>query len=124
MTEDELITLTIDKSQRKRYRELLQKPKNRRKLLDKLNHSPPLEERYTQWFNTFQKALDSIAIDGGAQVRLLSSADAIDGKVVTFSDAIEETINNGWGTIIGINPALAIYYGEEGERGAVIQKIK
>jgi hypothetical protein len=41
---------------------------------------------------------------------------------MTFREAIEAVLKAGWGTIIGVSPSLAIYYGEEGERGAVIRK--
>jgi hypothetical protein len=122
MTEEELVTLAIHKDSRARYKDLLKKPKQRRRLLDKLNHNPPLDSRYVKWFNTFQKALDSVSVEKSQLVRILSSADEIDGKVMPFGEAIEKTMSNGWGTILGVTPNFAIYYGEEGERGAVIQK--
>ena len=41
---------------------------------------------------------------------------------MTFDEAVAAVLVAGWGTIIGISPLLALYYGEEGERAAVISK--
>ena len=105
-----------------RYEEFLDKPNKRKKLLDKLNHNPPLNEKRTKWFASFNDALKSIKIEENDKVILISSAVEIDGKSMTFNKAIEEVEFYGWGTIIGISPCLAIYYGESNERAAVIRK--
>lgn len=122
MDEGTLISLAIERSQRDRYRELLKEPKKRARLLDKLNHTPPLDERLTEWFPKFSKALEAIRVEPTTQVYLLSAARDIDGQVMTFQEAVEAVPRAGWGTIIGIFPSLAVYYGEEGERAAVIKK--
>ena len=122
MDENTLISLAIERSQRARYRELLSNPKKRVRLLDKLNHSPPLDERWTTWYSSFTKAINAVEIRPTTEVFLLSDAAELDGKTMPFSKAIEEVPSAGWGTIIGISPKLALYYGEQGERSAVIQK--
>ena len=122
MDENILISLAIDRSQRARYRELLSNPKKRGKLLDKLNHNPPLDERWTTWYPSFTKAINAVQVHPTTEVYLLSDAADLDGKRMTFSEAIEEVPSAGWGTIIGISPKLALYYGEHGERSAVILK--
>ena len=42
---------------------------------------------------------------------------------MAFDEAIDQILSFGWGTIVGISPTLALDYGEEGERGAVIKKM-
>lgn len=122
-TNDEtVISLAIERTSRSRYREGLLIPKKRRKLLDKLNHNPPLDPRHTKWFPSFTKAVDSININPSKEVYILSDTDEIDGKHMSFEDAISKVPSFGWGTIICISQTLAIYYGECGERAAVIQK--
>jgi hypothetical protein len=122
MDEETLISLAIDRAQRSRYQDLPKDSKKRNRVLHKLNHTPPLDSRRTEWFSNFSKALKSVHVEPTAEVYLLSSAREIDGRTMTFQEAIEATLRAGWGTIIGVSPSLAIYYGEEGERGAVIRK--
>jgi hypothetical protein len=122
MDEETLISLAIDRSQRSRYRELLKNSKKRPWLLDKLNHTPPLDARRTEWFPNFSKAIKTINVEPRTQVYLLSAGSEIDGRIMTFQEAIEAVPKAGWGTIIGVSPSLAIYYGEVGERAAVIRK--
>ena len=122
MNEDSIISLVIEQSSRKRYRSQLSNPKKRYKILDKLNHNPPLDSRYTKWFSSFHKAVQSTNINPSIEVCILSAATEIDGKRMPFRKAIEEVPFYGWGTIIGISKDLALYYGETGERAAVIHR--
>ena len=122
MNEEIIIALAIERSLRSRYRELLSNPKKRFKLLDKLNHNPPLDSRFTTWFSSFDKAVATINVDPMKKVFILSADADIDGKTMTFQDAIEQVPLHGQGTIIGISSNLAIYYGEIGERAAVIHR--
>jgi hypothetical protein len=46
----------------------------------------------------------------------------INHKITIYKEAIKAVPEYGWGTIIGITPSLAIYYGECGERAAVLCK--
>lgn len=122
MNEDALIALAIDPKQRSRYRTLLANPRKRKSLLDKLNHRPALDERRVTWLNSFKDALASIVVKPSAVVYLLSGAEELDGKLMSFEEAVVSVRIAGWGTIIGITPNLALYYGEQGERIAVIRK--
>jgi len=119
MNETTLVNLTIDKERIARYEQFLNKPKKRKELLEKLNHNPPLNEKRTEWFSTINEAVKSIKIKPNSLVLLISSAVEVDGKTMHFDKAVELY---GWGTLIGINSNLAIYYGESGERAAVIHK--
>ena len=122
MNEDSIIALAIEQPSRKRYRNQLSNSKKRYKVLDKLNHSPPLDSRYTKWFSSFQKAVKSINVNPMTEVFILSAAKEIDGKTMPLKKAIEEVPYYGWGTIIGISKDLALYYGETGEAAAVIHR--
>lgn len=122
MNEDALISLAIDRPQRGRYRLLLANPKKRNWLLGKLNHRPPLDPRYTRWFASLTKALASIEVAPSTQVYLLSFDEELDGTSMSFADAVDQVPMHGWGTLIGVSPCLALYYGECGERAAVIMK--
>ncbi len=121
MDEETLISLAIDRAQRSRYRDLPKDSKKRTRALRHLDHTPPLDVRRTQWFSNFSKALRSVHVEPTTQVYLMSSASEIDGRTMPFCEAIKATMKAGWGTIIGVSPSLAIYYGEEGQRGAVIK---
>jgi hypothetical protein len=122
MNDETIISLAIERPERARYREAMSNPKKRDKLLDTLNHNPPLDSRYTTWFSSFTKALKSINIDPTSKVYLLSSDRELDGKTMTFGDALDQVPLHGWGTIIGVSPDLALYYAETGERAAVIER--
>ncbi len=90
--------------------------------MNKLNHAPPLDLRRTKWFSSFAEALSTVNIKPTVEVYMLSCTKELDGRYMPFHEAIDATRKAGWGTIIGISPGLAIYYGEEGKRGAVIRK--
>jgi|GEM_PF-3155151 len=122
MDENIIISFVIERTQRVRYREHLTNPKKRGRVLDKLNHSPPLDERWTTWYSSLKKAINSIQVSPDKEVYVLSAAKEIDGKIMPFMEAVEKIQYFGWGSIIGISPVLALYYGEEGEKNAVIQK--
>ena len=122
MDEDTLISLVIARSQRSRYRRLLSAPKKRMRLLDNLNHTPPLDSRWTAWYPSFTKALQHVTVQATTRVYLLSADADLDGQSMNFNEAIEAVPAAGWSTIIGISPLSAVYYGEEGERAAVIKK--
>jgi len=122
MNDETVISFAIDRSSRSRYREGLLISKKRKKLLDKLNHCAPLDVRYTKWFSSFTKAVDTINVKANSKVYILSDSVEIDGKHMAYEDAISEVPSHGWGTIICISSSLALYYGECGESAAVIRK--
>jgi len=122
VNEDILISLAIERELRGRYREGLANPKKRKRLLGKLNHTPPLDPRCTKWFSTFDKAIRTISIDSKTNVFILSYEEEIDGCCMSYKEAISIVPHYAWGTIICVTPHLAIYYGECGERAAIIQK--
>ncbi len=122
VNEDILISLAIERESRGRYREGLAKPKKRDKLLDRLNHAPPLDPCYTKWYSTFDKAIREISVDPKAKVYILSAEEKIDGIYMSYQNAVSDVPFYDWGTIICISPTLAVYYGECGERAAVIKK--
>ncbi len=124
LDEGTLINLAIAPDARSRYRMLLGNPKKRAKLLDMLNHKPRLDPRYTTWFKSLEDAIDAMSVPVDTQVYVVSDIGKIDGATLSLGDAIEEMILGGWGTLIGISPTLALYYGERGESAALIQKKK
>ena len=122
MNEDLIISLAIDRPKRERFREAMLHPRKRIKILDSLNHNPPLDARRTTWFSSFKNIVESINVDSHFEVYLLSSDEKLDGQIMTFEEAIKQVPFHGWGTIIGISPDLAIYYGETCEKSAIIKR--
>lgn len=123
MDENTLISLAIAKEQRGRWRELLKDSKRRSRVLGALNHTPPLDTRYTKWHKFFAVVVRSMDIDDERKVYVISAANEIDGKTMTFAEAIDAVPRYGWGSLIGVSKTLAIYYGELGEQAAVIRKV-
>ena len=121
MAEEQLIQLAIDRSQRQRFRDQLAQTKKRGRLLDSLNHRPPLEAQRTTWFSSFTKAAREVMVPANTSVLLLSASEELDGRTMPWAEAVEAVPMAGWGTLIGITPSVALYYGEGGERAAVIR---
>ena len=122
MKEEEVINLTISSEKKERYLHLLANPNKRKKILDDLNHKPSLNLKYTTWHTSFDEALKSVKVNPKHEVYVISSAPQLDGKTMAYENAISEIRHFGWGTIVGVTIDLAIYYGEGGERAAVINR--
>lgn len=122
MNEKDIILLLFERSKTVIYNKILSVPHKRNKFLDQLNHNPHFDERYTKWFSSFRRAVKSLDVNQNAEVYIMSDAPEIDQTYITFADAVYEVPNYGWGTIIGISPNIALYYGELGEIAAVIKK--
>ena len=122
MNEEDLIMLLLKRDKSVKYNKAEKTLFKRWKFLDSLNHDPHFDERYTTWFSSFRSAIKSLHIDPKADVYIVSDACEIDQTYMSFEDAIFEVPNHGLGTVIGITPNLAIYYGERGGRVAIIQR--
>lgn len=120
--DDDLVSLAIDPQVRGRYRSLLANPKRRKKFLDDLNHHPRLDERRAKWYSSFSKAIEAVKVKPDTAVYVISATPELDGQAMPYAQAIEDVPFHGWGSIILISPNLALYYGEQGESAAVIQK--
>lgn len=119
--DEAVVALAIAPDAQERYRSLLANPKKRKKILDTLNHKPRLNEKRTTWFSSTEQAIDSINVKPDKSVYLLSDSPELDGKTMPYAQAISKVVLEFWGTIILISPNLAFYYGESGERVAIIR---
>ncbi len=119
--EAELVRFAINKTTQASFISRLQNSKTRSRALDRLNHVPALDPEKTEWFPTWQKALNSVQISPQHVVFVLSASHEIDRKSMTFSEAVEAVCQHGWGTLLRIDPSMALYYGEEGRPAAVIR---
>lgn len=122
MNDETIISFVFDKQQRSRWRTLLANPKKRAWILDKLEHNPPLDEKNTTWYKTLTKATNDLKVSPSSIVYLMSGFPELDQKDMSWAEAIEKVPQAGFGSIICISPSLAVYYGETGERAAIIRR--
>jgi hypothetical protein len=120
--DDLIISLAIDRTQRAKYRAQMADPQRRSRFLDRLNHNPTLDPRYTTWFSGLTAALERVDVSDDRTVYIVSANGDLDGRIMTFERAIESVRRSGWGAIILISSNLAVYYGETGERAALVCK--
>lgn len=122
--EELIIKNFFQRTRRERYFEIRNKEKQRSKWLDKLNHTPGLETRYTTWLTPKDDAFSILKSKGAPEkCFVISCFDEIDKKEMKLLEAIEKTKISGWGTIIGCIPGkLGFYYGELGESSAIIER--
>lgn len=122
-TEEDLVSLVIDPAHRAQFRTRLSIRQTRRKLLDCLNHTAPIDARFTTWFEDVESALGSVNVAATSPCLLLSADHKLDGRVMPFAEAVNAMMESGWGTIIGLSASLAIYGDERGSnRYAVIKR--
>ena len=97
----------------------------RRKWLDKLNHTPGLNERYVHWIDSNTDVLAVLRGKGAPDIcYVISCSQEIDRREMQLEEALAETEILGWGTVIGCIPgALGYYYGEMGSKlRAILEK--
>ncbi len=124
--EDKTVSSFILKEKRHRFRHILSMPKKRAAGLNRLNHCVDLDPKYTEWLPSNADIVGILKKAGSpSQVYLISSDSQLDGTTLPLATAVESAAMGGFGTIVSCIPGyLAYYYGECGERRAVLRKRK
>jgi hypothetical protein len=110
---------------RERYFAIHNNKLRRAKWLDKLNHTPGLDERYVHWLDSKVDILTELRKRGApATCYVISCSKEIDRREMLLEEALSETESLGWGTVIGCIPkVLGYYYGEMGSKcRAILEK--
>jgi hypothetical protein len=123
--EKAIVEAFFEEGRQERYFAIFNSAQRRRKWLDKLNHTPGLNERYVQWLDNKTDVLATLRSKGAPEVCfVISVSPEIDRCEMELSDALAETEALGWGTVIGCIPGVLGYYvGELGPpRRAILEK--
>lgn len=122
--ENALVDAFVVPSKRARYKELLASSKQRKKILDGLDHLRDLDDRYAKELPSSTNIVELLRSRGAPKsCHVISSVAKLDGREMALQDAIDETEANMSGTIIGCIPGkLAYYYGESGEQRLLLER--
>lgn len=123
----EFIRRFVSSAKRGRYFSLVQSRKGREKFLDALNHFDALDARYARLVPTSSQTIiqiEALLRQKGAPERchVISSNLEIDGKEMLLSEALQETIGSGFGTVVSCVPGkLAYFEGEEQNQRYILE---
>lgn len=114
----------FSRGRKERYYTIRNNKQKRSKWLDKLNHNPGLDPRYTSWVDSKADIIAILKAKGASRnCFVISCSDEIDLKEMDLIQAFESATLLGWGTVIGCVPGkLAYYYGEMGESRAILER--
>ena len=126
MTEDEVhhVKAFFEKGRSERFAEMGDKEKQRSKWTDKLNHSPGLKAEHVSWLPSNADIINELKKKGAPDTcSIISNSTRLDGKKMSLEEAIKEVKQDGWGTVLICIPGkLGYYYGESGERRALLTR--
>ena len=126
MTQDEILHVKtfFVKGRSERFAEMGDKEKSRAKWTDKLNHAPGLKPEHTSWLPSNADIVVLLKQLGAPETcSIISNSSRLDGKSMQLVEAIEEVKHDGWGSaLICIPGKLGYYYGESGERRALLTR--
>jgi hypothetical protein len=115
-------------AKRNRYHELLSSARGRQKLIRNLDHFSDLDERYIQSIpaNLHQpKLIEELLQRKGAppKCHVMSSNNKLDGQDLALGEALQQTIGNGFGTLLScLAGKLAYYESEEANFRYILQR--
>jgi hypothetical protein len=113
--EEKFARFFIVPEKRDRYLSLLESARGRRKVLNGFNHCRDLDPRFAREIPSNEDDADSVARllrKKGApdQCYVMSDNDAIDGQVITLTEALEQTVGADSGTLISCIPGKLAYF--------------
>lgn len=116
--EQDLIRAFVSPMHRHRLLELLGRPARREKLRQRLAHCRGLDPRFTHLISSSEQSPDHIERllrKKGAPDRchVISENVAIDGREMPLSEALQEIVGNGMGTLVSCIPGRLGYYEAE-----------
>ena len=115
------------KTKRSRYRAQLSSAKNRYKAIDRLAHCSDLNaSAMTKIAESEQNpaAIEHLLVAAGApsSCHVISENSRIDGDTMNLTDALNEVVGSGYGTLISCIPGVLGYYeGEEKHARFILQ---
>lgn len=111
-----------------RYAQSLRSPKDRKKLVDRLNHNHDFDPRFLLSIpsdrQTESTILELLRTRGAPETcHVISANPQLDGKQMPLVDALAKTVAMGHGTVVSCIPGkLAYYEGEDpGERFLLVR---
>jgi len=126
MTPDEILQVKtfFEMNRFERFAEMGGKEKPRAKWTDKLNHAPGLKPEHASWLSSNADISAQLKQKGAPETcSIISNSSRLDGKSMRLEEAIEEVQRDGWGSILICIPGkLGYYYGESGERRALLTR--
>jgi hypothetical protein len=122
--EEATIRAFIAAPRRARWLESLASPKQRTKVLDRLNHCQDFDARYASPLESNADVIATLTARGApATCYVVSDSPDIDGRELPLADALTQAEIGGWGTIICCVPGqLGYFYGECGERRLLLER--
>ena len=113
--EEAFVRAFIVKDKRARYRQLLQIPKRRRELLDRLNHSPDINFSLATHIPFGHYSVDAVMDllkrkGAGETCYLMADESEYDGRELPLKVAVEYAIRHPWGIILSCVPGCLAYY--------------
>lgn len=126
MTQDEILHVKtfFEKGRSERFAEMGDKEKPRAKWTDKLNHAPGLKPEHASWLPSNADIVTQLKQKGAPETcSIISNSSRLDGKSMPLEEAVEEVKRDGWGSVLICIPGkLGYYYGESGERRALLTR--
>ncbi|MDH3359854.1 MAG: hypothetical protein OEL55_03200 [Desulfobulbaceae bacterium] len=122
--EKKTIKTFFQRNRQERYLSSSPNSKQRTKWLQKLNHTPGLNENYIQKTNRKTDIYQELKAKGApGECFVISCSEELNLKTLPLTEALMQTEQLGWGTIISCIPGqLAYYHGELGEGKAILEK--
>jgi hypothetical protein len=113
--EEQFVRSFVVPTKRERYLTLLKSERGRSKLLDGFNHCRDLDPRYATLIHSDQQSdpsIESLLQRKGAPETcyVMSDNDDIDGREMSLSAALAETVGMGAGTFISCVPGKLGYF--------------
>jgi hypothetical protein len=119
--EQSFIAAFVSRSKRDRYREILSKPRHRRKFTERLAHFKDFDPKYRLPFPSEKLFPTNIAAELRRRhspniVFAISEDPSLDGKEVPLVEALERIVGCGMGTILSCLPRRLAFVETEDER--------
>ncbi len=120
--EAKFVDTFISKVRRPRYKEALNSPKNRYKILDRLNHGPDLDFSRGRALSGNQASAEPLlerlrSLRVEPHCWLISDDPELDGVLMPLQEVAKRTLSADWGTVMICPPKpVAVYRPEASEK--------
>lgn len=119
--EQSLIAAFVKRSKRERYREMLSNPRLRRKFTSLLAHFKDFDPEYRLPISSNELFVNNIALElqkrhSPQMVFAISEHPALDQKELPLTEALQEIVGRGMGTVLSCIPGRLAFVETEDER--------